>query len=174
MLGLVTARTRLLMIARTRPIAQRLMTLVVVSLKASSVISCKALCCVSSGRHKFEQKDAILWDLELNSGHSYNFTPSQQTCKAIDFPVGILRPTWLKGATPLGPSNSWDESGRIVCGYTKVDFIDYYIDAKTGVPDSWYFHTMKATFQVLNYTANPTIDPALFVPPEYCSHHPVN
>lgn len=114
----------------------------------------------------------VLWDLELNSHHSFYFTPSEQTCKAVDFPVGILRPNWLQGATPLGPSKSWDGSGRAVCGWTKVDFIDYYVDATTGIPDSWYFHTMKASFQVLNYTENPIIDPALFVPPEYCNSSP--
>jgi hypothetical protein len=40
--------------------------------------------------------------LELNSGHSYYFTPTQQTCKPMDFPVGILKPNWLEEATPLG------------------------------------------------------------------------
>lgn len=152
-------------------------------------------------------KKPVVWDLELNTGHSYYFVPSQKSCTAVDFPVGILRPDWLEGATPLGPSvstwrraraNSGDFDGggggsdskddetssgeavanvtdRLVCGWTKVDFIDYYTDADTGLPDSWYFHTMKATFRVLNYTAigepswSPdTIDPALFVPPDYC------
>ncbi|CAB9516960.1 expressed unknown protein [Seminavis robusta] len=112
--------------------------------------------------------DKVLWDLELNSGHSYYFNPSQQTCRPMKFPVGILRPNWLEGATPLGPSTSWDGSGRTVCGWTKVDFIDYYVDATTGVPDSWYFHTMKASFQVLEYRENPVIDASLFTPPEYC------
>lgn len=112
--------------------------------------------------------DQVLWDLELNTGHSFYFTPAIQSCRPAEFPVGILRPNWLQGAAPLGPSKSWDGSGRVVCGWTKVDFIDYYVDAITGIPDSWYFHTMKASFQVLNYTANPAIDPALFVPPDYC------
>jgi hypothetical protein len=110
----------------------------------------------------------VLWDLELNSGHSFYFTPAKPTCQKVDFPVGILRPNWLEGATPLGPSKSWDGSGRQVCGWTKVDFIDYYADAATGGPDSWYFHTMKATFQTIDYKENPSIDPALFVPPDYC------
>ena len=33
-----------------------------------------------------------LHDLELTSGHSYYFTPSLETCQAMRFPVGILRP----------------------------------------------------------------------------------
>jgi len=140
--------------------------------------------------------DAVMvWDLELNTGHSYYFVPSEQACNAVEFPVGILRPNWLQGATPLGPSvSTWrranehqnghdngngngngNTTDRLVCGWTKVDFVDYYADASTGVPDSWYFHTMKATFCVLNYTAigepswsHDTIDPSLFVPPDYC------
>lgn len=134
------------------------------------------------------KKKGVLWDLELNSGHSYYFYPSEKSCKAVDMPVGILRPEWLEGATPLGPSwSTWrrsknDESksktslkegtisssDRLVCGWTKADFIDYYEDASTGEPDSWYFHNMKATFRVLNYTADAMIEPYLFVPPDYC------
>lgn len=147
------------------------------------------------------KKNAVVWDLELNTGHSYYFVPSEQSCTAVDFPVGILRPDWLQGATPMGPSlstwrrapnngnhqnqngnynngggevsslNGGDASSatdRLVCGWTKADFIDYYADASTGLPDSWYFHTMKANFYVLNYTETDNIDPALFVPPGYC------
>ena len=122
---------------------------------------------INSNGNSNDNRD-VLYDLELNSGHSYYYYPSKQTCKSVDFPVGILRPNWLQGATPLGPFKSWDGSGRVVCGWTKADFIDCFVDATTGIPDSWYFHTMKATFQVLNYTENPIIDPALFNPPEYC------
>jgi hypothetical protein len=111
-------------------------------------------------------EDQVLWDLELDTGHSFYFTPSTKSCKPVDFPVGIVRPNWLEGATSLGASKSWDA----VCGWTKVDFIDYFADANTLVPDSWYFHTMKASFQVLNYTEDPTVDPSLFVPPAYCKH----
>lgn len=134
---------------------------------------------------------SVLWDLELNNKHSYYFRPLEQSCKPVDMPVGILRPNWLEGATPLGPSwSTWrraphdiggtsqqllntkrnEETDRLVCGWTKLDFIDYYADAETGEPDSWYFHNMKASFRVLNYTVVPsnTIDPTLFVPPDYC------
>jgi hypothetical protein len=110
----------------------------------------------------------VLWDLELDSGHSYYFYPSTQTCKRMDLPVGILRRDWLKDAVPMGESTSWDGRGQ-VCGWTKADFIDYYADKETGVPASWHFHTMQATFQVLYYEENPSIDPSLFDPPEYCT-----
>lgn len=127
----------------------------------------------------FRENGDVLWDLELSNHHSFYFYPSKQTCKPVDMPVGILRPDWLAGATPLGPSvSTWrrshtyaddhDATDRLVCGWTKADFIDYYVDAATGVPDSWYFHNMKANFYVLNYTETEPIDPALFVPPDYC------
>ena len=126
--------------------------------------------------------DATLWDLELNDGRSYYFTPSLGECRAADFPVGILRPDWLAGATPLGPSTSawrrWEEGrrgggnataeDRPVCGWTQADFVDYYADAATGEPDSWYFHAMRASFRVLDYRPNAVIDPSLLVPPDYC------
>jgi hypothetical protein len=103
------------------------------------------------------ENNNVLWDLELNSGHSYYFTPSKQTCTPIKFSVGILRPDFLQDndTIPLGPSYTKD-SNKLVCGWTKANFIDYYIDPITNIPDSWYFHTMKATFQVLNYTTTAT------------------
>ena len=102
-----------------------------------------------------------LWDLELNTGQSYYFTPSKQTCTPIKFSVGILRPDFLQdnATISLGPSFSSrndNNNNKLVCGYTKANFIDYYIDPITNIPDSWYFHTMKATFQVLNYTTTTT------------------
>jgi hypothetical protein len=110
-----------------------------------------------------------LWDLELNSHHSYYYTATPEgngTCKAVDFPVGILRRDWLMNAQPLGKIVL--ENDRVVCGWTKADFIDYYADIHTNEPARWYFHTMKATFNVLSYQENPSIDPVLFRPPSYC------
>lgn len=54
------------------------------------------------------------------------------------------------------------------CGWTKADFIDYFADKETGVPTKWYFHTMKATFEVMEYDENAIIDSSLFDPPDYC------
>lgn len=109
----------------------------------------------------------VLWDLELDSHVSYYYTDT--TCTRVDFPVGILRPDWLEGASSLGEitRQEWNQ-GRPVCGWTKVDFIDYYVDKETGDPVSWYFHTMKAEFRVISYEANATIDPSLFEPPRHC------
>ena len=111
--------------------------------------------------------EPVLWDLELDTHHSYYFYPDTQTCTPFDFPVGILKRDFLQDAQPLG--ESFTKNGKQVCGWTKLDFIDYYADKHTGDPVSWYFHTMKATFSVISYQENPTsIDPALFVPPDYC------
>lgn len=110
-----------------------------------------------------------LWDLELDSHHSYYYTTTPEgngTCKAVEMPVGILRRDWLVGAQPLGKVVL--ENNRVVCGWTKADFIDYYTDIITNEPAQWYFHTMKATFTVLSYQENQPINPVLFRPPSYC------
>jgi hypothetical protein len=44
----------------------------------------------------------VLWDLELNTGRSYYFTPARRTCHPMRFPVGILARDWLRNATYLG------------------------------------------------------------------------
>jgi hypothetical protein len=109
--------------------------------------------------------EPALWDLELDNHHSYYFTPETRKCRSVEMSVGILRRTWLDGATSLGESMF---RGRSVCGWTKLDFIDYYVDKETGEPSHWYFHSMKATFEVLYYDSTTRPDPKLFEPPEYC------
>jgi len=109
----------------------------------------------------------VLWDLELNSHHSFYYVPARQSCHAMDFPVGILRPDWLANATSLG---SRVVNGRLCYGWTKVDFIDYWADAETCQPVSWYFHTMQATFNTIYYAEGATAPAATyFVPPAYCN-----
>ena len=110
---------------------------------------------------------AVLWDLELNSHHSYYFTPSERSCQKMRFPVGILRPDWLANATFLGKSV---RNGRPVLGWTKVDFIDYYADAESCEPVSWYFHSMQARFDTIYWGAHVAVaDLAMFEPPSYCN-----
>uniref|UniRef100_A0A7S0NMP4 Uncharacterized protein n=1 Tax=Calcidiscus leptoporus TaxID=127549 RepID=A0A7S0NMP4_9EUKA len=109
----------------------------------------------------------VLWDLELDSGHSFYFTPARRTCSPMRFPVGILRPDWLANATLLGENIT--KNGRRCIGWTKQDFIDYYADAQTCEPVSWYFHSMRARFDTVYYRAGETAtDPAMFEPPPYC------
>lgn len=112
-----------------------------------------------------------LHDLELGTGHSYYFRPhgAPPTCKQIKMPVGILRPDWLANATYLGPRTV---NGVAAVGWTKADFIDYYADARTCEPVSWYFHSMKARFDTVYYAANATVrDASWFKPPPYCDGH---
>ena len=111
----------------------------------------------------------VLWDLELGSGHSYYFTPTRRTCMPMRFPVGVLRPDWLKdNSTCLGKSV---RNGRQVIGWTKVDFIDYYASETDGTPVSWYFHTMKARFDSVLFLPGQAVpDAGWLSPPEYCAN----
>mmetsp|Transcript_40835 Transcript_40835/g.75561 ORF Transcript_40835/g.75561 Transcript_40835/m.75561 type:complete len:279 (-) Transcript_40835:428-1264(-) len=111
----------------------------------------------------------VLWDLELGNKSSYYFYPDTKKCTTIQFPVGVLRTDWLRDAQPLGENLAWDGARR-VCGWTKLDFIDYYADYETGEPTGWYFHTMKASFNVLYYAPGESVrDKAWFIPPEFCA-----
>mmetsp|Transcript_23591 Transcript_23591/g.30678 ORF Transcript_23591/g.30678 Transcript_23591/m.30678 type:complete len:191 (+) Transcript_23591:3-575(+) len=107
-----------------------------------------------------------LWDLELGTGNSYYFTPTTKKCTGMKFPVGILRPNWLENATFVKNSTFL---GKPVNIWTKADFIDYYADAETCDPVSWYFHSMQARFDTIYYAINNTIpDSSYFEPPTFC------
>jgi len=110
----------------------------------------------------------VLWDLELGTKHSYYFKPAAETCQPMQFPVGILRPNWLSNATCLGTRMVL---GRKCVAWTKADFIDYYADAETSEPVSWYFHDMRARFDTVYYAPGQQApDPArYFTPPRYCN-----
>lgn len=109
----------------------------------------------------------VLWDLELDSGHSYYFTPRAKSCTPMSMPVGILRPDWLANATSLGRTQF---NGRDVVAFTKADFIDYYADAATCAPVSWYFHSMKARFDTIFWSPGLAVpDSSYFDPPSYCA-----
>ena len=67
-----------------------------------------------------------------NNKTSYYFDRELETCKEIDFPVGILTPDWLANATYLG-TDSVDTHDTHV--WTKSEgFIKYWADVKTGLP----------------------------------------
>ena len=111
--------------------------------------------------------EPIFWDLELNTQKSYYFYPETKTCIERDFSVGILRMDWLDGAESIGESMGWN--GREVCGWTKADFLEYYADKETMEPVSWYFHSMKASFNTIYYQPNVQVpNMEWFTPPEYC------
>jgi hypothetical protein len=116
-----------------------------------------------------KNESAVLWDLELDSGHSYYFTPTASTCFRLEMPVGILRPDWLmQNATCLGERMVL---GRKAVGWTKVDFIDYWADAEDLSPLSWYFHSMKARFDTVYFQPGAHVpSPSYFAPPSYCAN----
>ncbi|CAK0880629.1 unnamed protein product [Prorocentrum cordatum] len=110
--------------------------------------------------------NSTLWDLELGSGHSYYIHPGLRQCMFHEFDVGILRRSWLEGATFLGESFL---NGRLCQVWTKDDFIDYYADAEDCTPVSWFFHTMRAWFHTIDYLEGEAVpDDNFFSPPEYC------
>lgn len=50
-----------------------------------------------------------MYDLELGSGRSYYYEPALNRCKEIDFPVGILKPDWLKVSFSILPLRGTDK-----------------------------------------------------------------
>mmetsp|Transcript_55490 Transcript_55490/g.119776 ORF Transcript_55490/g.119776 Transcript_55490/m.119776 type:complete len:207 (-) Transcript_55490:81-701(-) len=111
-------------------------------------------------------KDGPLWDLELGNHSSYYVHPLKETCMYMHFQVGILRPDWLQNATYMGKSTI---QGVSVHGWTKVDFIDYYASVEDCSPVSWYFHTMKTSFNTIGFFPDEAVpDESYFRPPDYC------
>ncbi|KAK9278941.1 hypothetical protein L1049_028523 [Liquidambar formosana] len=83
------------------------------------------------------QLGKLLYDLEWDNGTSYLYTlDSNKECRVLHFPVGILRPNWLQGATYLGQHHI---DGFLCNVWEKVDFIWYYEDVITKRPVHWVF-----------------------------------
>jgi len=77
-----------------------------------------------------------LYDVEWNNGTSFYF--DSDTCRTLQFPVGVLRPGWIAegGAVYLGR----ETTGGIDCHvWGKAGFIVYYEDALTRRPVRWNF-----------------------------------
>ncbi|CAI9113766.1 OLC1v1014435C1 [Oldenlandia corymbosa var. corymbosa] len=111
------------------------------------------------------QLGKLLYDLEWDNGTSYIYTlDSDQECKVLHFPVGILRPNWLDGATYLGRKtvdgfrcNLWE----------KVDFIWYYEDVFTKRPVYWEFFTGMIA-HVITFEVGSVLEDPNWQAPEYC------
>lgn len=110
----------------------------------------------------------VLWDLELQN-ESYYYHPAKRTCQPQKFHVGILRRDWLANGTFLGRRII---NGRPCLAWTKVDFIDYYADAETCAPVSWYFHSMRARFDTIYWAPGVAAPEGTFAPPAYCLGRP--
>ncbi|KAF3337113.1 hypothetical protein FCM35_KLT17700 [Carex littledalei] len=106
-----------------------------------------------------------LYDVEWNNKTSFLFTKGENaTCRVLTFPVGLLRPDWLDGATYLG--RAW--TGGFECHlWTKVDFVWYYEEVATGRPVRWdFFNGM--TMHVMTFEVGAVLDDSEWQAPEYC------
>ncbi|MED6194193.1 hypothetical protein PIB30_026190 [Stylosanthes scabra] len=111
----------------------------------------------------------VLYDVEWNNGTSFFYTldPYKKECNVMYFPVGILRPNWLDGATYLGQRmvdiflcNVWE----------KVDFIRYYEDVGTKRPVKWVIFQGQAwyTTHVMTFEVGAVLDDPNWQAPLYC------
>ena len=109
-----------------------------------------------------------MYDLELGNGTSYYYTmgKSNATCDRKTFPVGILPPFWLKGATYLGRQ----EINGIVCdAWAKASFITYYASAlNPWLPVRWIFHKDNMTQDVVRFHKGSKWSEDLWRIPKHC------
>lgn len=119
--------------------------------------------CSGSGWAGLVGRDRAGWaGLPFTPSHSLPPRNHSLPLTPVDAPTD-----WLVNATPLGPS---ERNGLACFGWTKVDFIDYYADALTCEPVSWYFHTMRARFDTIYYMPGLAVPNASwFTPPAYCN-----
>lgn len=101
------------------------------------------------------QLGELLYDLEWTNGTSFYYTlDSNKKCKVLHFPVGILPPNWLHGATYIGQRYM----DSFLCNvWEKVDFITYYEDVVSKRPVCWAFYngifhfTWFANIKIFSY-----------------------
>ncbi|KAL0425195.1 UNVERIFIED_CONTAM: hypothetical protein Sradi_1054300 [Sesamum radiatum] len=106
-----------------------------------------------------------LYDLEWDNGTSYYYTlDANKECKIRHFPVGILRPNWLDGATYLGQVY---RDGFLCNVWEKVDFIWYYEDVATKRPVSWAFFSGMIG-HVMTFEVGQVLDDPNWQAPVYC------
>ncbi|XP_065873782.1 uncharacterized protein At4g14100-like [Euphorbia lathyris] len=111
------------------------------------------------------QLGKLLYDLEWNNGTSYIYTlDSNQECKVLHFPVGILRPNWLQNATYLGQKKV---DGFLCNVWEKVDFIWYYEDVITKRPVHWVFFTGMVA-HVMTFEVGAVLEDDKWQAPVYC------
>ncbi|KAH0470882.1 hypothetical protein IEQ34_000605 [Dendrobium chrysotoxum] len=108
-----------------------------------------------------------LHNLEWNNGTSFFYTlpntPSPK-CRSAQFPVGILRPNWLDGATYLGQVTI---DGFLCNSWEKVEFIRYYEDVATRRPVNWVFYTGMEV-HVMTFEVGAALNDEKWQAPAYC------
>lgn len=111
------------------------------------------------------QLGKLLYDLEWDNGTSYIYTlDSNKECRVLHFPVGVLRPNWLEGATYLGQQ---EVDGFLCNVWQKVDFIWYYEDVITKRPVYWVFYT-GMTAHVMTFEVGAVLEDPKWQAPVYC------
>nr|XP_027126441.1 uncharacterized protein At4g14100-like [Coffea arabica] len=111
------------------------------------------------------QLGKLLYDLEWDNGTSYIYTlDSNKECRVLHFPVGILRPNWLDGATYLGQKYM---DGFLCNVWEKVDFIWYYEDVVTKRPVYWAFFTGMVA-HVMTFEVGSVLEDPEWQAPVYC------
>lgn len=94
------------------------------------------------------QLGKLLYDLEWTNGTSFYYTlDSNQECRVMLFPVGILTPDWLHDASYVGQKSI---DGFLCNVWEKVEFITYYEDVVSKRPVSWTFYTGMCVVCLLN------------------------
>ncbi|MED6194192.1 hypothetical protein PIB30_026189 [Stylosanthes scabra] len=116
-----------------------------------------------------EQLSDVLYDVEWDNGTSFYYTldPYKKECNVKHFPVGILRPNWLDGATYLGQRMV----DNFLCNvWEKVDFIRYYEDVETKRPVKWVFFEGPPgyTAHVMTFEVGAVLDDPNWQAPVYC------
>jgi hypothetical protein len=89
------------------------------------------------------------YDVEWTNGTSYIFDSA--SCRTIRFPVGLLPPDWLAGATYLGRESV---DGFDCHLWTKVDFVWYYEEVATGRPVRWNFFNGRCPLRLKFVSTN--------------------
>lgn len=111
------------------------------------------------------QLGELLYDLEWNNGTSFYYTlDSNKKCKVMHFPVGILTPNWLHGATFIGQRFI----DNFLCNvWEKVDFITYFEDVVSKRPVSWVFYN-GMTAHVMTFEVGKVLEDPKWQAPAYC------
>ncbi|GJN24784.1 hypothetical protein PR202_gb12547 [Eleusine coracana subsp. coracana] len=102
------------------------------------------------------------YDVEWTNGTSFIFDSA--TCRTIRFPVGLLPPDWLAGATYLGRESV---DGFDCHLWTKVDFVWYYEEVATGRPVRWnFFNGMQQ--HVMSFEVGGVLEDSEWQAPAHC------
>jgi len=112
-----------------------------------------------------KQLGPVTHDVEYTNGTSYYYDLEAGTCREISFPVGILRPDWLSGATYVGV----EEIDGFKCNvWDKADFIRYWEDIETRRPVSWIFTSNSMWLHVITFDEGNVLEDQKWQAPSSC------